>query len=129
MGMITATTGSILVEMKKNSTSLVFSTGRMLTAYAAGIANRITRIVETTVAMTEFHRYPPAPASNTALYWSSVGVKKNLGGLAAASASCLNEVSTIHRTGMKNPRASSHVNRVSAADPAPPPVRLRRASG
>ena len=75
-----ATTGSILVEMKKNRTSWVFSTGRSDTANAAGVPRTSTRIVEIAVAPSEFARYGPMPASNTARNCSSVGVKNRVGG-------------------------------------------------
>src|SRR5882672_11043673 len=97
-----ATTGSILVLMKKNSTSRVLATGRSDTANAAGMANSSTRMVEITVANSELSRAGAAPEARTSLNCSRVGAKNSLGGLVYASASCLNAVSTIHSTGKKN---------------------------
>ncbi len=45
-GRIAATTGSIFVDRKKNSTSVHLRTGRIDSAYAAGMANANTRTVE-----------------------------------------------------------------------------------
>src|SRR6185312_9818254 len=123
MGMITATTGSILVEMKKNSTSEVFFTGRMLRAYDAGTASTMTSTVESPVAMSELRKYAPAPLASTASNCSNVGTKKNTGGLEAAADSGLNAVMTSQITGAKNTKASSHV-RVVMLEPA----KRRRAS-
>ena len=120
-GMMTATTGSILVLMKKNSASLVFFTGRSESANAAGMPSSRTMIVDIVVTNSEFSSAVPTPASKTALNWSSVGVKKNVGGLVAASLSCLNAVSTIQATGKKNPMAMIQVKAVSRLPP-----RLRR---
>ena len=52
--MIAATIGSILVLMKKNSTSRVFFTGRSDSANAHGVASSSTKIVDTIVAKAEF---------------------------------------------------------------------------
>lgn len=79
-GMIAATMGSIFVLMKKNSTSLVFFTGRSDSAKAAGTPSSRTSTVETIVAKAELSRAVPTPVSNTARNWSRVGVKKNFGG-------------------------------------------------
>src|SRR5215213_4072027 len=48
-----ATAGSILVDRKKNMASVHFLIGRTDSAYAAGIASRITRIVEMIEAVAE----------------------------------------------------------------------------
>ena len=52
--MIAATTGSILVLMKKNSASWVLRTGCSDSANAAGMPSASTRTVDTTVANSEF---------------------------------------------------------------------------
>ena len=52
--MIAATIGSILVLMKKNSTSRVFFTGRSDSANAHGVASSSTKNVDTIVANAEF---------------------------------------------------------------------------
>src|SRR6185312_4103612 len=106
-GRIAATIGSIFVLMKKNSPSCVLRTGRSDSANAAGVPSASTRTVEMTVAKMEFSIAGPMPCSNTALYWSSVGVKNSFGGLVAASLSCLKDVSTIQNTGKKNPSPTS----------------------
>src|ERR1700722_7803124 len=114
--MIAATTGSILVLMKKNSTSRVFLTGRSDSANAHGVASARTRIVETTVANAELATYGHSPLENTALYCDNVGEKMMWGVFVYASASVLNEVSTIHRTGKKNT--------IPTTQPTMPQVRL-----
>ena len=48
-----ATTGSILVDRKKNITSVHLRTGRIDSAYAAGMASSSTRTVDTTLAVRE----------------------------------------------------------------------------
>src|ERR1700683_3184701 len=60
-----------------------------------------TRMVEPTVAITEWVTYGPHPA-NTSRNSASVGLKVNLGGQVSAADSGLNAVITIHSTGMKN---------------------------
>src|SRR5690606_6747478 len=119
---MTATTGSILVEMKKNSTSLTFSTGRIDSAYAAGTPSSSTSSVDTPVAMAELATYVPLPPSITARNWSSVGAKNHVGGSDPGWFSCLNAVAAIQATGKKNDRASSQVSVVST-----PPVARPRA--
>ena len=106
-GRIAATTGSILVLMKKNRASEVLRTGRSDSANAAGTPRSSTRIVDIAVANTEFSIAGPMPWSKTAEYWSSVGAKNSFGGLVAASLSCLNDVSTIQNTGKKKPSPTS----------------------
>src|SRR5580692_7309254 len=100
--MIAATTGSILVLMKKNSTSRVLRTGRSESANAHGVASSRTRIVDTMVANAEFATYGQMPLSNTALYCERVGEKNRCGVLVYAWTSVLKDVITIHRTGKKN---------------------------
>ncbi len=77
--MIAATTGSIFVLMKKNSTSRVLRTGRSDSANAQGVASSSTRIVDTTVANAEFATYGQMPLENTVRYWDSVGEKTMCG--------------------------------------------------
>src|SRR5215212_10142265 len=86
-----ATTGSILVDRKKNITSVHLRTGRMDRAYAAGMARINTKIVDTTLAVSELikggHGLAPLPAPKKFAYPSSVNGAKNDGGLVAASVS------------------------------------------
>src|SRR5690349_22303244 len=98
-GSSAATAGIILVEMKKNSASVHFATGRSDSAYAAGVASTTTSSVEKMLAISEFNRNGVMLRSNTCAYWSKVGVKNQAGGLLAASCSCLKLVSTIQITG------------------------------
>ena len=67
-GRIAATTGNILVLMKKNNASDVLRTGRSDSANAAGTPSSSTRIVDMPVANTEFSMAGPIPWSNTAEY-------------------------------------------------------------
>src|SRR4051812_19744110 len=96
-----ATTGNILVLRKKNSTSVHFCTGLMLSAYAAGKHSTRTRAVETTLAVSEFSSggQGEAPPEKNSRYPSRVSGANTEGGLVAASASEWNEVRTIHSTG------------------------------
>src|SRR5579859_5027554 len=96
-GPIAATTGSILVEMKKNSESRHPATGWIDSAYAAGSASTSTRIVETTVAIAECSMNGPIPLK-TSRNWLRVGLKVNCGGQVSAADSGLNAVITIHST-------------------------------
>src|SRR5215471_11723217 len=107
MGMIAATIGSILVLMKKNSTSRVFFTARSDSANAQGVASSSTNNVDTIVANAEFARYGQMPLANTVLYCSRVGENTMCGVVVYACASVLKEVITIHRTGKKNRIPSS----------------------
>src|ERR1700745_1922042 len=100
-GPITATIGSILVEMKKNRPSRQRGTGCTDSAYAAGTPSSSTRTVETVVAISEWVPHGPQP-ENTSRNSDSVGLKTNLGGQVWAADSGLNAVSTIHSTGRKN---------------------------
>ena len=54
------------MDRKKNITSVHLRTGRMDSAYAAGMASTSTRIVDTTLAVTELisggHGLAPLPA-------------------------------------------------------------------
>src|ERR1700744_5818668 len=114
--MIAATTGSILVLMKKNSTSRVFLTGRSDSANAHGVASSRTRMVETIVAKAELATYGHRPLLKTALYWGNVGEKTMVGVVGYAPASVLNEVIPIHSTGKKNT--------IPTTQPTMPQVRL-----
>src|SRR5579859_6545975 len=77
-GPIAATTGNILVEMKKNSESRHLPTGWMDSAYAAGSASTSTTMVEPTVAIAECSMYGPIPLK-TSRNWLRVGLKVNFG--------------------------------------------------
>src|SRR4051794_29124540 len=101
--------------MKKNSASVHFRTGRMDSAYAAGVASSTTRIVETMLAVSELSRYGVMLPANTSLYCVKVGLKIQVGGLLAATVSCLNPVSTIQITGKTNSRPTAQASTVHAA--------------
>src|SRR5258708_23067386 len=101
-GPMAATTGSILVEMKKNSESRHFLTGRTDSAYAAGSASTRTRTVEPTVAIAECSMNGPIPLK-TSRNSLRVGLKVNCGGQVSAADSDLNAVITIHSTQLKKP--------------------------
>ena len=79
MGMMAATTGSIFVLMKKNSTSRVFLTGRKDRAKAHGVASSRTSSVDTMVANAELATYGHSPLEDTVLYCDRVGEKTTLG--------------------------------------------------
>src|SRR5580693_9534126 len=106
-GPIAATMGSILVEMKKNSPSRQCLTGCTDRAYAAGTPSSRTKIVDPTVAISEWVTYGPQPAK-TRRNSASVGLKVNLGGQVSAADSGLNAVITIHSTGRKNAIPTTH---------------------
>ncbi len=55
-GRSAATSGIILVDRKKNMTSVHLRTGRIDSAYAAGSASNRTRTVDTTLAVSELAR-------------------------------------------------------------------------
>src|SRR6476469_9345617 len=103
MATIAPATGSIFVEMKKNSESFQPCTGAIDSAYAAGRPNSSTRAVDTTTTMTECSKYG-MPFVHALEKLSSVGLKMNVGGSVAASASVLNPVTNIQKTGKKNSR-------------------------
>src|SRR5687768_4740993 len=84
-GRMPATIGSILVDRKKNSTSVHFFTGRIESAYAAGKARSSTRIVDSTLAVSELSSDGHGPASKKVWYPSRLSGAKKLGGLVAAS--------------------------------------------
>src|SRR5215203_4000974 len=94
-----ATAGSILVDRKKNMTSVHFLIGRTDSAYAAGIASRITRIVEMMEAIAELinggHGLAPEEAPNNSRSPSMVNGAKKLGGLVEALTSECRLVSTM----------------------------------
>src|SRR3954463_15696026 len=101
-----ATTGSILVDRKKNSTSVHLRTGRMDRAYAAGKDSSSTRIVDSTLAVREFasegHGEAPLLAPKNSLYPCRVSGAASDGGLVAAASSEWNEVSSMYRMGTTN---------------------------
>src|SRR5437867_1152213 len=103
-GRIEATAGIMRVDMKKNSPSRHFGMRAIDSAYAAGVARMITRIVDITDAVSELMKYGAKSRSRMARYWSNVGLKKNVGGLVDAWDSCLKPVRNIHSTGEKNSR-------------------------
>src|ERR1700727_95195 len=121
-GPIAATTGSILVEMKKNSESRHPATGRIDSAYAAGSASTITRMVEPTVATAECSMNGPKPLK-TSRNSLSVGLKVNLGGQVSEADSGLNAVTTIDRIGMKK---AIPPTQPSTVQPACPEISLAR---
>src|SRR6201982_1075431 len=121
-GPITATIGSILVEMKKNRPSRQCGTGCTDRAYAAGTPSASTRRVETVVGSSEWVTYGPQP-EKTRRNWARVGVKMNLGGQVWAADSGLNAVSTIHSTGRKNAIPTTHAR---TPQPTCPDIRRRR---
>src|ERR1700683_1459974 len=77
-----------------------------------------TRMVEPTVAITEWVTYGPHPA-NTSRNSASVGEKTNLGGQVSAADSGLNAVITIHSTGRKNAIDTTHA---TIPQPTPPDI-------
>src|SRR3984957_4133930 len=91
--------------MKKNSESRHPFTGRMDSAYAAGSASTITKMVEPSVATAECSMNGPKPLK-TSRNSLSVGLKVNCGGQVSAADSGLNAVTTIHRSGRKKGRAN-----------------------
>src|SRR6202012_3071251 len=115
-GPIAATTGSILVEMKKNSESRHLPTGWMDSAYAAGSASTSTTMVEPTVAIAECSMNGPIPLK-TSRNSASVGLKVNLGGHVSAADSGFNAAITIHSTGMKKPMPTTQPSTVQPAIP------------
>src|SRR5689334_12313321 len=123
-GPITATIGSILVEMKKNSPSRQCGTGCTDNAYAAGMPSASTSRVETVVAISEWVTYGPQP-ENTSRNWASVGVNTNLGGQVWAADSGLNAVSSIHSTGRKNAMPTTQA---STPQPTCPVIRRARSA-
>src|SRR5690606_15242753 len=67
----------------------------------------ITRTVEPIEAISELSRNGVKSRPRMASNWSSVGVKRNVGGSVEACASCLNPERNIHSTGKKNTRAAA----------------------
>src|SRR3954454_7214931 len=124
MGSRPATTGSIFVDRKKNRTSVHLRTGRIDSAYAAGMDSTSTTIVEIRLADSELisggHGLAPvAPPKKFAYPWNVSGAK-NDGGLVAASVSLCNEVSSIQSTGATNSSPTTH-----ATSPSTGPATLR----
>src|SRR6478609_494108 len=103
-----ATTGSILVDRKKKSTSVHFFTGLIDRAYAAGKASRRTRTVDRTLAVSEFSSGGQGPELKKVLYPSTDSGANSAGGFFAASGSEWKDVSTIHRTGRTKRIPTTH---------------------
>ena len=82
----------------------------------AGRASIKIRRVDVTVMTRECSRYGTA-FEIASRYCSRVGLNKKCGGSVAASASVLNPVSAIHRTGKKKARTISQVRSESALPP------------
>src|SRR5205823_2608282 len=99
-------------------------------AYAAGVARMITRIVDITDAVSELMKYGAKSRSRMARYWSNVGLKKNVGGLVDAWDSCLKPVRNIHSTGEKNsrPTIQATIPITSVLPLSLRPLRLRAAA-
>src|SRR6478672_11442948 len=110
-----ATIGSIFVLRKKNSTSVHLRTGRIDRAYAAGNASRITRVVEMTLAVSEFSRAGQRHAAKNDWYPSRLSGAKTTGGFLAASVSLCNEVSSIQKTGSAKSRPTMQDSTPSSA--------------
>src|SRR6476469_8217880 len=111
-----ATTGSILVDRKKNRTSVHFFTGRIDSAYAAGNASSSTSAVDRMLAVRELSSGGQGPASKNDLYPSRESGANTSGGFFAASFSWWKEVRTIHSTG----RAKRMPMTQAAADSSTP---------
>src|SRR5512138_1503759 len=114
-----ATTGSILVLRKKNSTSVHLRTGLMLSAYAAGKHSSSTSAVDRTLAVRLLSSggHGDAPPEKNSRYPSRVSGANTEGGLVAASCSEWNEVSTIHSTGSTNRIPTTHASSESQGPP------------
>src|SRR3982750_1706186 len=78
-----ATTGSILVERKKNITSVHLRTGRIDSAYAAGMASSSTRTVDRMLAVSELSREAQGLAPKNSRYPCVVRGAKIDGGFVA----------------------------------------------
>src|ERR1022692_1020696 len=102
--------------MKKKRPSRQCLTGCTDRAYAAGTPSSTTRIVDPTVATTEWVRKGPMP-EKTRRNSDSVGRKMNLGGQVSAADSGLNAVSTIHNTGRKKAIATTQATIPQPARP------------
>src|SRR3954469_21332073 len=121
IGSSPATTGSILVDRKKNSTSVHLRTGRIDNAYAAGIASSSTTTVEATLGLSELpsagHGVVPAPAPRNSRYPCNVSGAASDGGLVAASGSECSEVSSIQSTGSTKTMPTSQATNVRTSPP------------
>src|SRR6202050_2959940 len=102
--------------MTKNRPSRQRLTGYTDSAYEAGTPSSTTRIVDPTVAITEWVTNGPQP-ENTRRNSARVGRNTNCGGQVSAADSGLNAVITIHRTGMKNAIATIHARTPQPARP------------
>src|SRR2546421_10769156 len=116
--------GSILVDRKKNITSVHLRTGRMDSAYAAGMASSSTTRVEPMLADSELssggQAGAPVPTPKKSAYPENVSGAPRAGGLVPALASLCSEVSTIHSTGSTNRMPTTQ-----ASTPHSPPARRR----
>src|SRR3954468_13088121 len=131
-----ATTGSILVERKKNITSVHLRTGRIDSAYAAGMASSSTNTVDSTLAVSELsregHGLAPVEAPKNSRYPCSVREAAIDGGFVAASASLWKDVRSIQAIGTMKRMPTSQARRPRARVPrglrsrraAPPGVRV-----
>src|SRR5690348_9755398 len=90
-----ATTGSILVERKKNITSVHLRTGRIDSAYAAGIASTSTSTVDRMLAVRELSSDGHGLDPKYSRYPCNVRGAKIEGGFVAASASLCRDVRSI----------------------------------
>src|ERR1043165_3857409 len=117
MGRRPATTGSILVDRKKNRTSVHFFTGRTDSAYAAGSASSSTSSVDATDATAELTRagqgLGPAPVTKKSRATARVRAAPKEGGLVAGSASEWKDVRAIQAMGRKNTIPNSQATRPS----------------
>src|SRR5919112_6729627 len=98
MGSGPATMGSILVDRKKNRTSVHLRTGRMDSAYAAGNDSSSTSAVDSTLAVREFasggHGEAPLEAPKNSREPCSVKGAARDGGVFAAAGALLEGVSS-----------------------------------
>src|SRR3954452_18693988 len=80
-----ATTGSILVDRKKNSTSVHLRTGLIDNAYAAGKLTSSTRAVDRTLAVSELSSggHGLAPPEKNSRYPARVSGARTAGGFRA----------------------------------------------
>src|SRR5512133_2100905 len=127
-----ATTGSILVERKKNITSVHLRTGRIDSAYAAGMASSSTRTVEITLAVSELSSEGHGLEPKNSWYPCSVRGAAIDGGFVEASASLWKDVRTIQATGTMKRMPTSQARMPKRSVPrglrsglgAPPGVRV-----
>src|SRR5256886_12566662 len=110
-GSSAATAGSILVDRKKNSTSVHLRTGLMASAYAAGMASSSTRIVDAMLAVAELIRagqgLAPVDAPKNSRYPSRVSAAGNFGGVGTGVAPPWEKGRTLHATRREKPQSAS----------------------